>query len=58
MAVVDDEIMALGLAGDGFINGRVQQIIGLRGAPASLDAGALTFCKFSSRRATHRRGRA
>ena len=58
MAAVDDEVMALGLASDRFSDGRIQQIIVLRGSPTSLDAGALTFGKFSSRRATRRRGRA
>jgi hypothetical protein len=32
MAPVDDEDMALGLAADGLVNGRVEEVVALRGA--------------------------
>ena len=32
MSPVDDEVMALGLAADGFIDGGVEKVIALRGA--------------------------
>ena len=45
VAAVDDEVVALGLAADGFINGCTQKIIAFRGAERRAQVGGILLAQ-------------
>ena len=53
MAAVNDEIMALGLAADGFINGGIEKVIALRSAQGLAQVGRIFLANVGAN-ASHR----
>src|SRR5215207_1422318 len=51
VAAVDDEVVPLGLAGDGFVDGRVQRLVALRGAQRRTEIGGVLLAEAHIERA-------